>query len=490
MRLVEPDVLPVGWVMLPIDRVARCSSGNSTLIKGRQFSEYAEGLYPGFSASGQDVWLRHYEEEGPAIILSAIGARCGKCFLTNGKWSAVANTQIIRFQKDVVDQKFLWYMINDEDFWVKSGSGQPFVKARLSLERRFALPPIMEQRRIVAKIEELFSELDAAAESLTHARAQLMTYRQALLKAAFEGKLTADWRAANPDKLDSPEIVLARVRGQRKQPRRGKGQGGSGIDLVTLPTSRRDAVLEQGSSFDKSSLPPLGWAFARLGEVLRIVSGGTPKGVEDATGSAFPFYKVADMNSAIDERWMASSRISVSEQEREALGLTAYPAGTVIFPKRGGAILTNKKRQLRREACFDLNTMGVISDCYEISSDYIWYWFQGCDLSKIYDGSNVPQINNKNVEPLPFPICSRDEQDQVTTVLSLGLSQVDAMKIEINNGLQRIHALRQAILKRAFSGQLVPQDPSDEPADALLARLRAEADGEPTGRKARRKQHA
>ena len=78
------------------------------------------------------------------------------------------------------------------------------------------IAPLREQHRIVAKIEELFSELDKAVESLTLARAQLKTYRQALLKAAFEGSLTADWRAANPDKLEPPETLLARIRAERE----------------------------------------------------------------------------------------------------------------------------------------------------------------------------------------------------------------------------------------------------------------------------------
>lgn len=81
---------------------------------------------------------------------------------------------------------------------------------------RVPLAPLREQHRIVAKIEELFSELDKAVESLTLARAHLKTYRQSLLKAAFEGKLTADWRAANPDKLEPPETLLSRIRAKRE----------------------------------------------------------------------------------------------------------------------------------------------------------------------------------------------------------------------------------------------------------------------------------
>ena len=86
----------------------------------------------------------------------------------------------------------------------------------IAVDVRSPLAPLREQHRIVAKIEELFSELDKAVESLTLARAQLKTYRQALLKAAFEGRLTADWRAANPDKLEPPETLLARIRAERE----------------------------------------------------------------------------------------------------------------------------------------------------------------------------------------------------------------------------------------------------------------------------------
>ena len=79
------------------------------------------------------------------------------------------------------------------------------------------MPPLNEQHRIVAKIEELFSELDKGIENLKTAREQLKVYRQALLKHAFEGKLTAQWRAANPDKLETAAALLARIQTEREQ---------------------------------------------------------------------------------------------------------------------------------------------------------------------------------------------------------------------------------------------------------------------------------
>ena len=96
------------------------------------------------------------------------------------------------------------------------GAGlQHVTKGRVE-ETVIDVAPLREQRRIVSKIEELFSELDASGENLGRARAQLKNYRQVLLKAAFEGKLTADWRAANADKLNSPEALIEQVQAARR----------------------------------------------------------------------------------------------------------------------------------------------------------------------------------------------------------------------------------------------------------------------------------
>ncbi len=81
--------------VIPLDRVARHHSGNSKLIKGKLHDAPAENLFPAFSATGQDVWRDAFDREGDAIIISAVGARCGKCFLARGRWSAIANTHVV-----------------------------------------------------------------------------------------------------------------------------------------------------------------------------------------------------------------------------------------------------------------------------------------------------------------------------------------------------------------------------------------------------------
>ena len=150
-------------------------------------------------------------------------------------------------------------------------------------------------------------------------------------------------------------------------------------------TRRTRKSFTDFSSDEQERLPqlPFGWVWAQLGSLFEVVSGATPKGIEQVKGAAIPYYKVSDMNTPGNETKMSVAALYLSEEERDDLRMTTYPEGTVIFPKRGGAILTNKKRMLSRLSCFDLNTMGVINTLPSISTDYLWHWFQKLDLSRI-----------------------------------------------------------------------------------------------------------
>ncbi len=118
--------------------------------------------------------------------------------------------------------------------------------------------------------------------------------------------------------------------------------------------------------------------------------------------------------------------------------------------------------------------MGLTNLPNSLSAGYLWLWILALELASISDGSNVPQINNRNVEPLAFPICSVEEQALIVELAEARLSEVDQLDQTITTSLQQAEALRLSILKKAFSGQLVAQDPHDEPASALLARIKAE----------------
>ncbi|MCX6916232.1 MAG: hypothetical protein NT167_24850 [Verrucomicrobia bacterium] len=132
---------PENWRVVLLADAIKNRSGNSKLIKGKLHEEPATGRFQAFSASGADVWCDDYEHEGEAIIISAVGARCGKAFKASGKWSAIANTNIARPEPTLFDFDFAYLVLNNEHFWVRGGSAQPFVKFPPSLDRHFAIPP-------------------------------------------------------------------------------------------------------------------------------------------------------------------------------------------------------------------------------------------------------------------------------------------------------------------------------------------------------------
>jgi len=176
--------LPKNWKEFYLGELSYSVSNNGKLIKGKQIQEYSEDLYPAYSATGQDIWREKFDNEGSAIIISAVGARCGKCFKADKKWSAVANTHVL-FPNKGVNRDYLFYYINNENFWEKGGVAQPFVKVKDTLRRKVVPMPInsngnpdlKEQKRIVAILEK--------AEQLKKKREEANKKMEELIPALF-----------------------------------------------------------------------------------------------------------------------------------------------------------------------------------------------------------------------------------------------------------------------------------------------------------------
>lgn len=147
--------------MTPLKRALQPAGRATALIKGEVPSEPTEGLYPGFSASGQDVWLRDAQFNLPGLVLSAVGARCGKVFeAPSAAWGTVANT-VVLFPQPGYDSHFLWYLVNNENFWEKGGAAQPYVRVGETLQRRLPLPSQSQQRIIAEYLDAETARIDA-----------------------------------------------------------------------------------------------------------------------------------------------------------------------------------------------------------------------------------------------------------------------------------------------------------------------------------------
>lgn len=164
--------------------IKSCSTSNAA-IKNTASPIPKEGWYPAYSASGQDVWLPEYRYSGKGIVVSAVGARCGKCFQADGKWNVTANTHVLLVDESIADYKYCWYLLNDENWWIKSGSGQPFVKVKDSLNRSILLPDLSTQQNIA-------TILDKISEGIALCR-KMMDELDLMVKAKFREMLETDY---------------------------------------------------------------------------------------------------------------------------------------------------------------------------------------------------------------------------------------------------------------------------------------------------------
>jgi len=142
----------VAWPQVQLSSVARVQAGGKS---GQSGLSFVESGYPAYGAGGVNGHLPDWEFEDGAVILSSIGARCGKCFFPTGRWSSLANTQLIFPDPDRVDRKFLWYLLNDEDRWHRSGTAQPYIKPADVKANVIPLPPLPEQRRIASILDNV-----------------------------------------------------------------------------------------------------------------------------------------------------------------------------------------------------------------------------------------------------------------------------------------------------------------------------------------------
>ena len=372
---------------------------------------------------------------------------------------------------DETDHRFIFYCVLNDEFVSKlnplqRGTSYPAVRDGDVLSQEILLPPLPEQRRIVAEIEKHFTRLDASIDGLKRVQANLKRYRASVLKSACEGKLVpTEAELARSEGLDyePADRLLARILTERRAQWESQ--------------EKRRSKFKEPTPPDTTDLPdlPEGWVWATSDQLSIIASGQTPKGIVDiaeVSTRGTPWYRVSDMNTPGNDISMVVASSLISDSDVTRFRLHMRPPGTIVFPKRGGAIATNKKRRLLVPAAYDLNTMGMIPA--EGVGDYLWWWFQTIDLSTLADGSNVPQINHDDIKPLVVPLPPLAEQRRIVSEVERRLSVIQQAEAAVEASLLRAERLRQSILKQAFSGKLVPQDPTDEPASVLLERIRAE----------------
>ena len=190
----------MSWPTPQLQEFCRIIQGGRSGLSGNDF--VPQGI-PAYGAGGLNGYLPTHEFDEPAVILSSIGARCGKCFYAEGKWASLANTQLIFPDATKADVRFLWIQLNDESRWHRSGTGQPFIKPSDVKAHRVLLPPLAEQRRIA----EVLDRAEALRAKRRAALAQLDSLTQSLFLHLFGDPVTnsKEWK-----RVDMPDAVVGK----------------------------------------------------------------------------------------------------------------------------------------------------------------------------------------------------------------------------------------------------------------------------------------
>jgi type I restriction enzyme S subunit len=200
---------------------------------------------------------------------------------------------------------------------------------------------------------------------------------------------------------------------------------------------------------------PSGWRWVRLGEVAKAVNGfGFPKRYQGRPSGPIAFLKVSDLNNPENEPEVTRAANYVDEQILSAIRGRAYLPGTIVFPKIGGAIATNKKRKLAICAAFDNNIMGLVpkEDC--LSSEYLLHWMYTIDLVHLSKIGPVPSIRQSVVEDQQIPLPPLAEQRRIVAHLERVQEKLRALEAAQAETEEQLKHLEQSILDKAFRGQL------------------------------------
>ena len=392
--------IPKHWEIKKLGEVCGIVYG-----KGLPVKELKTSGFPVFGANGVIGFNDKYLFEEPQVLISCRGAASGKINLSPPKCYVTNNSLVLDIKhKNELDRNYLFYALSiAKKTKLVTGTAQPQVTINNAVELDICYPPLSEQHAIVAKIEELLSELDNGKQQLLTAQQQLKVYRQSLLKWAFEGKLSNK--------------------------------------------NVKDGEL------------PVGWKWVKSGELFSFVTSGSRGWAKYYSDKGAIFIRITNMNFDTLELDLREKKnqyvnppsnsegIRTKVQEGDFLfSITGYLGMFAIAPKLENAFVNQHVCLCRPKDGFN--------------KKYVGYWIISKSggihhLNKNKKGAVKAGLNLDDLKTFPVPLCSLEEQQQIVSELESKLTVCDKIEETISQSLLQAETLRQSILKKAFEGRLV-----------------------------------
>ena len=429
------------------------------------------GVYPYYGASGIVDFVNNYLFDGLYLLItedgSLLSSKTPIAFVANGRFWVNNHAHVVKPNGGMQPQ-FLAAFMNQADLHgAITGTTRPKLTQAALNQIAIPLPPLPEQHRIVAEIEKQFTRLNASVAALKRAQANLKRYRASLLKAACEGRLVpteAELARSEDRDYEPAHRLLERILAERR------------AHWESQPKHR--GKYKEPASPDTSDLPELqeGWVWASVEHLSYLVQYGTSaKASSSSVGT--PVLRMGN----IQDGKLDFSNLKYLPNGNPEVKKTLLNPGDLLFNRTNSVELVGKSAVFKGElpaVCFASYLIRVSFDdsylsdlaCTYINSEH------GRNFIRSVVSQQVGQanVNGTKLSSMPIPLPPLAEQHRIVAEVERQMSVIQQAEAAVDASLKGSDRLRQSILKQAFSGQLVPQDPNDEPASVLLERIRAE----------------
>ncbi len=495
--------LPNGWVAVPVRDVFDIIGGGtpSTAVQ-----EYWDGHIPWISSADIDedhriTLRRHITEDAihnsatnkvPAnsvIVVTRVGL--GKVALAPTDLCFSQDSQALLFNPVLLEPAYVLHNMGQAVTIFKHisrGTTISGVTKKQLATLAFLVPPRAEQRRIVAEIEKQFTRLDAAVAALKHVQANLKRYHAAVLKAACEGRLVpteAELARKEGRPYETGEQLLARI----LQERRAEWEADQFAKMLAAGKTPKDdswrKKYKEPEPPDTSNLPPLpeGWTWATWDQIA-FSQNGRPFPSKEYCQEGVKLLRPGNLHISGRVEWTAeNTKYMPAQWERDNSDLIIGP---------GELIMNLTAQSLRDEFLGRVCLTGADEHCLLnqrlarltpvlVSPRYLLWMFKSRVFRRFVDrlntGSLIQHMFTSQLANWTVPLPPAGEQSRIVAEVEQRLSSAEQAERTCETELIRADRLRLSILKHAFEGKLIPQDPNDEPASVLLERIRAERAG-------------
>lgn len=358
------------------------------------------------------------------------------------------------------------------------------------LELQIPVPPKGEMQRVERKIEALQERSRRAREALAEVKSLLEQFRQSVLAAAFRGDLTADWREQNPDVEPASEL-LKRIRAERRKKWEASELAKYAAKGKTPPKGWQDKYVEP-EPVDDSELPalPESWCWANVDELTELITSGSrawSKYYDQGDGTFIMAQNVRPghldfakgrqhVGPPEDDADRRRSQVCVGDLLVTIVGANTGDVCPVI------AVLPN------HWVCQSVALMRLVDpDMFRIILRYFLPGGGGrVRFDKVIYGQGRPHLGFDDLRRMPVPLPPLEEQAALIAAISVKEEAINLIEREVAEVDLPLTYLDQSILAKAFRGELVPQDPNDEPASVLLERIRQQREQAPVAGKRRK----